>query len=498
MASTSQVITKPPNWLDGDRVPAEVKLNILEHVTSHHDLFSLIEAYSEWTLPLWKAYPRQLTARAWDTVLNDIDPDLIPETIWVFHIRKIRKDYAAAMGSARETQQHRDRLQGDLRAILSMSDDPLPEAEASLYTIIDLAKVIRDVHSLTFRYSNDAWKRVHHIEEETRAVANSPPGRGTPPAIQLTRIERFRFVRAFLRVEIYLLTKYWTNAQGERHILDMGANILPFIPHSRDVAERSEFDSCLRYMFHAYRRHLKMTAKELGAPELPTRDDLPWVRAHNENYDYQYGDYPTFTTDNRILNFTQRSVSEEQCFLLWLCEFGIGPLEGTHQAEASKRRDELIRCFGERHTWETVELRHRFSRYDYCVDQRLSSLCSHNGLDTYALDRNRHPVMSLYGRGRHQRYANVSSKWACATAFLIWDVKRPDFEVIQTRDGITLNEHGRWITLSDTDSGSGSWNPFCLKDRVHDDVPHGHPYMFTHEEYEFRSQPKRVHLVVPR
>lgn len=494
MALTSRAIAKPPNRLDGGYVPAEIKLMILEYTASHADLLSLIEAYPEWVLPLWKAYPRQLMPRAWDNALDDIDPELIAETILVYHIRKMREGYATVKGSSYETQQDRDRLENVLRDIIELSDDPMPELEPSLNTVLDLGNVVRDVNSLTYRYSNDAWKRIRHIAEETTQGPVSSTGTGpNPPEIKLTRMERLKFNRAFLRVEIYLLTKYWTNAQGERHILNMGSDIRPYIPHSEDDDERSEFDSCLRYMFHAYRRHLKMTARELGVPELPTRDDLPWVRHEREDYDYQFEDYPTFTTDDPVLNFAQRSISEEQGFLLWLCEFGIAPLEQTHQAEASERRDELIRRFGDRHSWETVKLRHRRTRYDDCVDAPLSRL--HSSWSGDDLHRNRHPVMSLYGRGRRLGYATISSRWACASAFLIWSPDWSTPEGFQTRADITLNEHGTWITRSDTDSGSDNWNPFRLKDVTHHGVPHSHPYMFTHEKYEFRSQPNGVWLM---
>lgn len=500
MASTSQAIVKPPNWLDGDRVPAEIKLIILENITGHQDLLSLIEVYPEWVLELWKTYPKQLFPRAWNNVLDEIDEDLIPELNWVYHIRNIRETYTKLMLPYRERQQDRDQLEHALRALLSTDDIEFPAVEASLKSVLDLEKIVRDVYSLTFRYSNDAWKRIHHIAEETGTGSVSSTGHTTPPAIQLTSRERFKFARAFFRVEIFLLTKYWTNLEGERHILNMGTDILEFIPHSRDDEERGEFDSCLRYMFHAYRRLLKMTAKELGAPELPTRDDLPWVRTEQESYgDYQFEDYPTMKTDNPIFKFAQRSVSEEQCFLLWLCEHGIATLEKIHQVERTVRRDDFIRCFSEqRRTWETVILRHRLFRYDSCVEEPLSREHSWFGSSDTNMERNRHPVMSLYGQGRHTRYADVASKWACASAFLTWSAKEPDAGWFVQRGGITLNMHGRWITLSDTDSEAFEWKPFCLKDRIHGGVPYGHPYMLTREKYEFRSLPKQVFLIRPR
>lgn len=493
MATASQVIANPSNRLEGGRIPAEIKFMILQYTASHDDLLSLIEAYPEWVLPLWERYPKQLFHRAWENVLNDIDQDVIAETIYVYQIRKIREDYATAMGSSHETQQDRDRLENDLREVIGQNDNSRLDVELSLDSIFDLAKIVQDVNSLTHRYSNDAWRRIRHIAEETGTGPVSSTS-DNPTPIALTRMERLKFNRAFLRVEIYLLTKYWTNAQDERHILDMGADIENFIPHSGDLSgERLEFDSCLRYMFHAYRSHLKKTAKELGVPELPTRDDLPWVRNWDQDFDYEFEDYPTFTTDDPVLNFSQRSISEEQRFLLWLCESGIGPLKQTHQVEDSERRDELIRQFGRRHIWDTVELRHRFSRYDYCIDEPLSRIPSAYSISK---QRNKHPIMSLYGHGAHQKYSFLPSKWACASEFLEWSFKE-NSRGLRTRGDITLNEHGRWLTKSDTDSAIYSSKPFCLKDKVHRDVPHGHPYMMDREKYEFRSQPRRVHQVHP-
>lgn len=466
---------------------------ILEYTASHKDLVSLIEAYPEWVLPLWERYPSRLFDRAWDNLLNEIDQGVIAEAIYVYQIRKIRQDYATAMGSSHETQQDRDRLENDLREVISQNENPRLDVEASLDSIFDLARIVQDVNSLTERYSNDAWKRIRHIAEETGTGPVSSTS-DNPPPIRLTRMERFKFNQAFLRVEIYLLTKYWTNAQDERHILDMGADIENFIPNSDNFSsERPEFDSCLRYMFHAYRNHLKKTAKELGVSELPTRDDLPWVRNWDQDYDYEFEDYPAFTTDDPVLNFAQRSISEEQRFLLWLCESGIGTLEQTHQVEDSERRDELIRQFSRRHIWDTVNLRHRFSRYDYCVDEPLSRVRSASGISR---DRNKHPIMSLYGRGAHQRYSILPSKWACASDFLDWSFKE-NSRGLRTRGDITLNDHGRWLTHSDTDSAIISGKPFCLKNKVHRDVPHGHPYMMDRAKYEFRSQPRGTHMVYP-
>lgn len=496
MASTSQTINTLPNWLDGDRIPAAIKLMILEYTSSHQDLLSLIEAYPEWVRPLWNAYPKALFYRAWDNVLNDIHPEVRIETTFVYYIRRMRQDFATAMGSSHESQADRDNLEDVFHFILDSPDDtrPIDEIDPSLDAVLGLAMVVRDVKSLTFRYSNDAWKRIRNIAEETGTGPDCSTDLRNLPAIQLTEPEQFKFFRAFLRVEIYLLTKYWTNYQGERHIFDMGVDVEPFIPHRNNrTGERAEFDSCLRYIFNAHRRHLKKTAKELGAPELPARDDLPWVRTFGQDFDYQCEDYPVPTPDNPSVefDFAHRSISEEQRFLLWLCEFGIGPLEQTHQAPDGSRRYELLRRFSQREAWDTVELRNIFSRYDLCDDGVLSHL------DRYSEDRNRHPVVSLYGRGRHQGYSILPSKWACASEFLTWKFKSPGPRGHRFRGDITLNQWGRWITLSDTDSGATDWNPFNLRGRVHGGGPFGHPYMFDRTKYEFRSLPTRVFLIEP-
>lgn len=498
----------PKNWLDGHQIPAEVKLTILEHISSHDDLVSLIDAYPEWVLPLWEKYPVQLIRRALDNVLKGINESLRGKVILVYLIRKAREDYANSMGSSSETQQDRDNLQNNLRRLISwdeeiliqdyidgddLSEEHLPGLDPSLETILDIAKVIQDVDSLTQRYSNDAWKRIRNIADVTGSGSECGSDVSNLPPIKLQRRERWKFRLSFLRVEIYLLTKYWTNEQGERHILDMGREIQRFIPRiNAEGYKRPAFDSCLRYMFHAYRSYLKKTARELGAPEVPTRDDLPWVPDWNEAFGYEHEDYPTTKSEDPAVSFAQRSVSEEQAFLLWLCEWGIGNLAQTHQAEDSVRRAEILAQFGRKQTWETVELRHRFSRYDKSVDDRLSHMRSE-----LSCDRNRHPVMSLYGQNAHQGYPETSPPWACASAFLKWELTGPGSWHPRSRDDITLNEHGRWITMSDTDSGASRWNPFCLKDRMHNAIPHGHPYLFDREKYEFRSQPIGVWLILP-
>lgn len=502
----------PKNSLDGHRIPAEIKLNILEHLSSHDDLVSLIHAYPEWVLPLWENYPVQLFRRAMRNVLKGINTTLRGEVLIVYLIRKAREDYANSMGSSIETQQDRDNLQNNLRRLLGrfkedlieeyilddyLPEDRLPELNQSLGTILDIGKVIQDVDSLTHRYSNDAWKRIRDIAEETGTGSKCASDVGNLPEIKLQYGERWNFRQAFLRVEIYLLTKYWTNEQGERHILDMGRDIERFIPPSDDRGfQRPTFDSCLRYMFHAYRGYLKKTARELGAPEVPTRDDHPWVRTQDEDYEYEYEDYPTTTSEDTAVNFAQRSVSEEQAFLLWLCEWGIGNLEQTHEAEDSARHAELLAQFSRKQTWETVELRHKFSRYDPWVNGNLS-----NRSDSYRHDhdgdRNRHPVMSLYGQGVRQGYSELSSPWACASAFLNWQLAGPGSWHPRSRDDIMLNEHGRWITMSDTDRGASDWNPFWLKERSHNDIPKGHPYLLDRKKYGFASLPRRMWLILP-
>lgn len=106
MAPDSQITAGLPNWLDGNRIPAELKMIILEH-TSHSDLRSLLHAYPTWVSGLWNQYPKQLLGQALENVFEDIDEKLMSEVFFVYHIRKIRKNYTIAMGSSEETQLQR-------------------------------------------------------------------------------------------------------------------------------------------------------------------------------------------------------------------------------------------------------------------------------------------------------------------------------------------------------------------------------------------------------
>lgn len=482
-----------PNWLDGNRIPAELKLIILEHISSHSDLVSLLQVYP-WVNELWDQYPRPLFRRALDNVFEDIDPELKAQVLFVYQIRKTRNDYNIAIGSSDETQSQRDGLQAELREILNPSNPGWIMVDECLQTILDIGDIIRDVNSLTYRYSNDAWNRIRNIAEQTMKRPYYFPKPENPPPINLTRRERLSFNRAFLKVEIYLLTKYWTDAQDQRHILDMGQDIDAHIPpYHGNIKRRNQFDCCLRYIFHAYRGHLKDTAREIGAPEFPRRDDLQWVPNWFEGKSYQYSDYPTAEHVDPEMAFRHRSISEEQQFLLWLCEFGIGPLEQTHRADNSTRRNELIAQFSRRQIWETVELRHRVSRYDILMDQRHDPYKpiwpSHP--DQH---RNRHPIMSLFGHDSPLGYyPHYTPAWACASEFLGWDFifRRHKW----WREGITLGRHGRWITLGDTDRGACAHNPFQTKGMLgYRAVPHGHPYMLDFEKYKLRWMPHGAYV----
>ncbi|KAL1863122.1 hypothetical protein Daus18300_008114 [Diaporthe australafricana] len=507
MAPTIQSLAKPSDRLALDRLektPADIQFMILQYTSSHDDLLSLMQAYPEWVMPLWKDYPRQLFQQAWDNILSEIAPSVGVEAVIAYHVRNIRKQYATAMEHRHETQEDRDGLEKSLRDVLDPNSDELPELNQSLDTILGFGDVIRDVNSLTDRYSNDAWNRIRDIARKTGTMPTSPADNRNLPAIQLTAVEREGFQLAFLRVEIYLLTKYWTNNEEERHMIDVGAHIEPFIPHHIEWdMPRRKFDSCIRYIFHAYRQHLKKTAKELKVPQLPDRDDLPWVQNWYEGSKYEHPDYIVQTTSDTVTKFAQRSISEEQGFLLWLCEFGIGPLVQTHNAEDTVRREEVLRQFSRRHIWETVELRHQFSRYDVLIDQ-LPPGISPNDAAYQFIPRNKHPVMSLYGQDEHQSYAtsSYSAAWACASRFLIWRFKIENMVMVRNlrvRGDITLNDHGRWITFSDTDRGMSPWNHLWCTDpnAPRNAVPHGHPYMFDPVKYEFRSQPTRIHMITP-
>ncbi|KAJ0109399.1 hypothetical protein J7T55_000324 [Diaporthe amygdali] len=492
MYSAIQGSASSSTRLDAEHLPVELGCLILEQLSSHRDLLSMIEAYPEWVMSLWQSYPQQLFPRALDNMFNELDGFCHHDALVAFHVRRIRREYAEWMRPRHETQDDRDELERMFRKILNLEcDDHMLALEPSLTTILDFGDLVRDVNSLTDRYSNDAWARIHDIAQKT-GTHSSSASPSNQPDIQLNAEERACFQLNFLDVEIYLLTKFWTNDEGERYIFNMGPDIEHIIPHS-EADVREEFDSCLRYIFDAYRTYLKETARALGLPELPTRDDCAWVRDWHEDYEYDYPDYPVQATRDTSTIFAQRSISEEQRFLLWLCEFGIGPLVKAHGAESGERRDELLRHFGLQKIWDTVELRHRFYRYDACVDHPHPS----PGREPIRNPRNRHPIMNLYGRDRHQRYARRSSSWACASAFLEWS--HAPGKRFSTRDDIVLNERGRWITMSDTDKGATDWNPFKLKSILNNNsgVPHGHPYMFDEDKYQFRSLPSRIHLVLP-
>ncbi|POS71895.1 hypothetical protein DHEL01_v209714 [Diaporthe helianthi] len=398
------------------------------------------------------------------------------------------------MKSRVETQVDRDRLQADLRSVLRTRYEgdaarAVPELERNFQTVISIARIIRDTKWLTHRYSNDAWRRLHEVAERTtyhhEADTLSSRGLKTPPTINLTEREYFRFNRAFLRVEIYLLTKFWTNRQGQRHMLDMGEVIQDYVPHRSSVLFKHQFGSCMRYIFHALRVFLKKMARDLGAPELPTRDDLQWVPGMYEPADYLYKDVGTITPQGQPnIDFARRSVSEEQRFLLWMCESGIGPLSGMHGHDDSSRRDKLLSLFGQRWSWDTVELTHRVTRYDVGIDRRVALGDPH---------RNRHPVKSLYGSDASPRYGERSSPWACACAFLKWtycSADREDLSVMQ-RQGLKLSWYACGLLGYDTDGAMGIIvvAPPTREDALPTTInpkgviPHGHDYMLDLERY---------------
>lgn len=265
------------------------------------------------------------------------------------------------------------------------------------------------------------------------------------------------------------------------------------------LQERRRFDSCLRYIFHAYRAHLRRTARELGVPEFPIafeqlmtgleegqgepsckRRRISTSSASPARHPREEKGVGFSKLDEKTLNFAQRSVQDEQKFLLWLCHFGIGPLELIHRALAAVRRVEILEQFSKTQLWDTpVILKHW--RYRNLLNKTII--------------RQRHPVKNLYGFYFRIGYSMGGTPWACASAFLDWEWMVPDgTSGLRRRGDIVLNERGRWITLSDTDGGSGDWNPFESQRHV---VPDEHLCVLDREQYSFRSLPRGIFLVTP-
>lgn len=484
----SEAALKQPNMghVGIDKLPAEIKLMILERVKHPRTLSHLARAYPGWVRGLWERYPETLFPRALKNTFRCIDAMLRPGVLCVYHIRRIRREFTIARRSSVETQTHRDRLQADLRSIVRsyvvVGNEDMPDLEKKLQTILDIWEIIRDINYLTHQYSNDAWRRIHNIAEKPDQQHSNSHKPTTPPEIKLSRVERFRFNRGFIRAEIYLLTRFWTSRQGQRYMLDMGSDINPCISHTSNEDRRFEFDSCLRFMFHSLRGSLKKVARDLGAPELPTRDDLQWVPAESEERDYLYKDDGSITPQGRpALDFARRSVSEEQRFLLWLCEQGIDCVRRTHRHDDGCRRYQFLANFSRRHIWDTVELRHRASRYDVDADVDMPLKLR---LDPH---RNRHPIMNLYGEGAWQGYTETSSPWACAGHFLEWTLRSTGYRRVAAmqRDGLSLPQGGHWDMWCDTDAVWSYRMPHKRKDGgTLCLVPRGHQYMLDPERYE--------------
>ncbi|ROV93452.1 hypothetical protein VPNG_09609 [Cytospora leucostoma] len=473
-------------------LPTEIKFQILLELNGR-DLLSIAEVDSDLG-DLWDRYPQQICNALFYNSDRPLEPEARPEAFVAFQLREAKREYFESMGDRREGEQDRRGLEETLRNILlgeawETTEDGSDEMDISMEGLAAYSDLVSEVNSLVDRYANDAWKRIQRIASETGTGDPSPADATlSPQKISLTAEERLPLQRAFIDAEIYLLTTFHHNAQGERHQLDMGDAIHQYVPDSVFARlERRQFDSCMRYIFHAYRTHLRSTARELGVPELPV--EKTWQEYENGQSPPQKRFKMTLSSrgpsnhaseaDAKISEFSHRCIQDEQKFLLWLCEFGLGPLEQTHRASAEERRDEMLEVFAQRHAWGACELT--------LVDR--GPRPHHNKV------RQRHPVKSLYGFYRGIEYPRLGTPWACAASFLDWEWVHPNgVSGLRERGDVVLNERGRWITMSDTDGGASKWNPF--ESRWHS-VPSDHPYAFDRKTYILRSLPARVHLMAP-
>lgn len=492
------------------RLPAEIKIHILKYLDGR-DLHSMVRADISY-LHLWQQYPRQIFRAVWNNIFYKLHPEVQYNAYIAFRLREVKREHIETMGNRREDDQDRDVLRETMRSILLYGDDK--ESSSDNYShkvemVVDIeslaaySDMVSEVDSLVDRYANDAWQRIRGISLETGTSNPSPAGTiHSVTNISLTTEERGLFQRAFVAAEIYLLATFYTNGQGNRYSFKMGRAIHEYVPIITDdstLQERRRFDSCLRYIFHAYRTHLRRTARELGVPEFPTGHEqlhTGWaeeeggplckkqcVSASSASPAYHSGDEKgaVFSKlDDKIRKFAQRSTQDEQRFLLWLCQFGISSLEQIHRASAAVRRAEILRQFSRTQLWDTtVILRHLQYRNPF----------------TRTIIRQRHPVKNLYGFCSRIEYGICGTPWACASAFLDWEWMVPDrMSGLRRRGDVVLNERGRWITLSDTDSGPGDWNPFESRHNV---VPSEHIYVLDREQYSFRSLPRRIFLLTP-
>lgn len=126
---------------------------------------------------------------------------------------------------------------------------------------------------------------------------------------------------------------------------------------------------------------------------------------------------------------------------------------------------------------------------------------THTHTSTKRGSMRRHPVKNLYSAGG-VRYSAVGTPWACASAFLGWEWVEPGGSSrLRRRGGVVLNERGRWVILSDTDSGvCGNWFPFerpasacrmVTGDRI------DHQYHLDRAQASLRYLPTRIFLMEP-
>lgn len=366
-----------PNTFNLLGLQTEIKFQLLMNLNGR-EFLSLAEVDPDFG-DLWDRYPQQISIALFHNSDRPLEPEAQFDAFIAFRLREAKRKYFESIGDRREEEQGRRGLEDTLQSILldedwGSSEDGSTGMDISMEVLAAYSNLVSEINTLVDRYANDAWRRIHRIADET-GTGDASLATLSPPEIHLTARERFRLQRAFITVEIYLLTTFHNDAQGERHQFNMGDVIHDYVPDAVFAQQEGrQFESCLRYVFHAYRTHLRSTARELGVPELPA--EKTWQEYENESENENDQPPPkkrSKTTlsspcpsthasedgpDAKISKFSHRCVQDEQKFLLWLCEFGTGPLEKTHRASAEERRDEMLEQFAQGHgAWATCELR---------------------------------------------------------------------------------------------------------------------------------------------
>lgn len=478
-------------------LPADVKFHILENLDGR-DLHSMVLA-DPVCLSLWMQYPRQISCAVWNNSQSKLHPRA-QHLVWTaFRLREVKMVHEEAMRGRQESHQDRETLKEAMTTVLlgdgDDSDDDQDQEDLNTGLVLDLeslaghADMVRDVESLVDRYANDAWRRVQAIARETGTSGPSPTGTMPgSPKITLTAEERGSFQVAFAKAEIYLLCTFHTDNQGNRHRFEMTLDMSDYIPLSGSLIIRRQFDSCLRYIFHAYRSHLRSMAREMGVPEFAVGNEEDEGQAEPPRKrrrlaapaQQRRAGSPALSLDANSEKFARRTVEEEQKFLLWLCESGIGPLVKTNEATAQSRRSGMLEKFTTSCSRDAAVRLQHFGNPHSSMERGI---------------RLRHPVKNLYSR-TGLRYGCGGTPWACAATFLSWKwVSSSGGSRLRRRGDVVLNEHGRWITFCDTDSGVSAlrWYPFERKPPTRRG---DHQYDFDRTQASFRPLPAGVSLPV--